>query len=214
MSPDPIFAAAEAWRKARAGFEAACERETVDDQQAIALLNEESRKAIAALTTAPTTLPGLLTFCEMGAEMSRISIEAGGGMGDWTPGLPIGVDVPSGEEMFIDAVVKAARALIASPSVPAAESNTDPAVVAIEKHRALWLVANSGPGDETEEAAGDAEWQAFRALLRTAPASAAGLAAYLDYVEGEQGFGDHTLIDDASAHAVIGSVRQYVRVLR
>jgi len=216
MSPDPIFAAAEAWRKARADFVATSEREAIDDQRLIALLNEECRQSIKVLRTAPTTLPGLLLFCEMGAEMSRISIEAGGGMGDWTPGGPIGVDAPTGEEMFIEALVKAARALIAAPAslptVPYLGGSDDPALAAIEKHRALWLVANSVT-DDTDEA-GDPEWQAFREFLRTPPTSPNGLAAYLDYIESDQGFGHHSLIDDSSARAVIGCVRQYVGATR
>lgn len=163
---DPSIIATRAYMVARAAYAEAC-NEWASDEEVDAALQAESRAAIVALSTVPTTPAGLRTFCEFGAWLLRAD-EAD--LANWFPGNRMaGTDKRSAEEMYFATLAAAAALLPAAPQdigtmpacVPApALPRPEPLADMIRAFREEEATLRSFPGDIPE----DFEHAAFRAL--------------------------------------------------
>lgn len=114
FQPDPSITAISVYRDAAAAYEAACQRWEDDETEVNVTGAAECRAAHAALTTVPTTVPGLRAFCEFG---EWLLAARGRRLSEWWPAN--NVDVPGVDERDAEAMYFATLATAASRLLPA-----------------------------------------------------------------------------------------------
>lgn len=106
---DPALAVIANFQRARAAWLDADDAMT--DEEMSEACRQECRAAIAMLTCQPTTMAGLLAFVETIVAVQAEDDGALGPLADWTPIVPLQLDAPNAEEMFLATLLASVRGL-------------------------------------------------------------------------------------------------------